>query len=264
MHRIHSASVVMILLALFPYITYAIDLEEVAEGGRIYDKWWTEMEIAKPETTHSAYPASGKKTGADSWRCKECHGWDYRGQDGAYAKGSHYTGIKGISAYAGGDEERVLQILKDKTHQYDQVMLEGALKTVARFVVHGQMDMGKYIDAQSKRANGNASKGKSLYRENCADCHKQDGRAFNFSSKPGEYEYIGTIANDNPWEALHKLRNGHPGAVMTMSKMHGSGGMGMGMHRSWRVGDEMPAMLPKLDEQQQADLLTYLQRLPKH
>ena len=27
-------------------------------------------------------------SGSDTWRCKECHGWDYMGVDGAYAGGS--------------------------------------------------------------------------------------------------------------------------------------------------------------------------------
>ncbi|MDH5184050.1 MAG: c-type cytochrome [Gammaproteobacteria bacterium] len=255
----------LILLALLPFTSYAVDMEEIAEGGRIYDKWWVEMELSKPTTTHSAYPKAGKQTGANTSRCKECHGWDYRGREGAYSKGSHFTGIKGIQAYSGGSENKVFEILKDKNHQYDKVMLDGALKTVAKFVVHGQIDMAKYIDAKSKKVNGNARKGKTLFRDNCADCHNKDGRAFNLAHDDGVTEYIGTIANKNPWETLHKVRNGHPGAEMTMSKMHSGGGMGMGMGmgRSWRVGDEMPAMLTELNEQQQVDLLTYLQALPK-
>ena len=31
---------------------------------------------------------ANSRSGADTWRCKECHGWDYKGKDGAYAKGS--------------------------------------------------------------------------------------------------------------------------------------------------------------------------------
>ena len=77
---------------------------------------------------------AGKQSGAGTWRCKECHGWDYRGRDGAYGKGGHYTGIKGIQAHAGGSPETVFAILKDANHQYDRVMLDPALKLLARFV----------------------------------------------------------------------------------------------------------------------------------
>ena len=70
----------------------------IARGGRLYDKWFAENKAAKPGDDHPAYPHKGGKYGKDaSWRCKECHGWDYSGKDGAYAKGGHATGIVGIN-----------------------------------------------------------------------------------------------------------------------------------------------------------------------
>ena len=36
------------------------------------------------------------RTGAATWRCKECHGWDYMGVDGQYGHGPHKTGFPGI------------------------------------------------------------------------------------------------------------------------------------------------------------------------
>jgi len=73
----------------------------IAEGGRLYDKWWSELELKEPRETHPAYPTIGKKRDASTWRCKECHGWDYKGKDGAYGKGSHFTGIPEIRSYVG-------------------------------------------------------------------------------------------------------------------------------------------------------------------
>lgn len=71
----------------------------IARGGRLYDKWFAENKAAKPTADHPAYTVKDGKYGKDaSWRCKECHGWDYLGKDGAYAKGGHATGIKGIGA----------------------------------------------------------------------------------------------------------------------------------------------------------------------
>ena len=71
----------------------------VARGGRLYDKFWAENKGAKPEADHAAYPHKGGKYGKDaSWRCKECHGWDYLSKDGAYGTGNkHFTGITGIT-----------------------------------------------------------------------------------------------------------------------------------------------------------------------
>ena len=68
----------------------------IARGGRLYDNWFEEIREHAPSRTHPAYPASGGQS-ADAktnWRCKECHGWDYRGRDGAYGEGKHATGMK--------------------------------------------------------------------------------------------------------------------------------------------------------------------------
>lgn len=189
------------------------DLYTVTRGGQIYDNWISTLGAAKPTTTHPSYPKEGKQKGAATWRCKECHGWDYRGRDGAYAKGSHYTGIKGIRSWAGGDAAKVAAILRGSTHGYTAAMIPDAeLKKVARFVVSGQVDMAKVIDGKAKKAKGNVHRGAGLYQTVCAACHGLDGRMINFKKKP-EVAYVGTIA-ENPWETLHKIRNGQPDAPM--------------------------------------------------
>ena len=51
-----------------------------------------------PEEDHPLWATqdSNTRSGDDTWRCKECHGWDYKGKAGAYASGKHFTGIKGV------------------------------------------------------------------------------------------------------------------------------------------------------------------------
>jgi hypothetical protein len=71
----------------------------ITQGGRLYDKWWNVLYLPEPDDTHPAYTADGTKSGSTTWRCKECHGWDYRGTDGAYAKGSHFSGIVGMPRF---------------------------------------------------------------------------------------------------------------------------------------------------------------------
>ncbi len=90
----------------------------IARGGLLYDKWFKVVKAETPATAHPSYPAEGKyrgKKGAD-WRCKECHGWDYMGKDGAYSKGKHFTGIVGIRALSGADTASIVAVLKNKTH----------------------------------------------------------------------------------------------------------------------------------------------------
>ena len=74
-----------------------------------------------------------------------------------------------------------------------------------------------------------------FFQNVCAACHGFDGRALDWGDEdnPG---FVGTEAQANPWEVLHKIRAGHPGA-------------------------EMPAMMA-FPIQDQVDLLSYTQTLP--
>ncbi len=63
-------------------ISMPTNIWAISRGGQLYDKWWAVIEADAPKTTHPAYPAAGKKKGSTTWRCKECHGWDYKGRDG--------------------------------------------------------------------------------------------------------------------------------------------------------------------------------------
>lgn len=218
------------------------ELDTIAEGGRLYDKWWEEYDLKKPATTHPSYPASGKKKGAATWRCKECHGWDYKGRNGAYGKGSHFTGIRGITSYAGHEPSAIVSILKNDIHRFDTVMLDYGLLRIALFVSKGQVDISKYVDKKTRKVNGNLRRGQSIFNESCKECHGRDGMERNFKDDNNP-EYIGTVANKNPWEAMHKLRNGHPGAFV--------------------MGDAMPNMNEEISFREQLDLLTYMQTLPE-
>ncbi len=84
----------------------------IAYGGRLYDTWWQVLGEPAPTATNPAYTASapaGKATGATTWRCRECHGWDYKGATGINGQGSAaFTGIKGILAASGRAPARSL------------------------------------------------------------------------------------------------------------------------------------------------------------
>jgi len=71
---------------------------DLVRGGLLYDKWWKINGEPEPTETYAWYPTEvGSQTGSTTWRCKECHGWDYKGNEGAYESGSsHYTGIDGL------------------------------------------------------------------------------------------------------------------------------------------------------------------------
>ena len=212
------------------------DIWSIARGGLLYDKWWAVLEHDEPEGTHPSYPAEGKQSGSGTWRCKECHGWDYKGVDGAYGDGSHYSGIVGIRDKVGADPAEIAAIIRNNVHGFTADMIpDSAVKKLALFVSLGQVDMDQYIDRAPKKARGDPARGARFYQTICAVCHGFDGKDINFhdEDKP---EYIGTVASENPWETLHKTRNGQPGVGMVA--------------------------LGALTIQDQVDILAYTQTLP--
>jgi mono/diheme cytochrome c family protein len=205
----------------------------IARGGRLYDNWQMEVQALPPPVPHPAYPP-GAVYGEDAprtWRCKECHGWDYRGRDGSYGSGPHATGIKGIRDFAGAEPDAIVTVLRDATHRYGAVLKYGDLVDLAHFISLGQSDMDTAIDRASRRARGDATRAADYYGTICATCHGRDGHAV-MTTIP-----LGRLARESPWEALHKIRNGHP-------------------------DEPMPA-LQVLDEQLLVDILAYLQTLPE-
>ncbi|MBI5664415.1 MAG: hypothetical protein HZC49_04920 [Nitrospirae bacterium] len=210
----------IILLAAALSGAYADDIKQLtgmrfamlARGGVLYDNWPAELG-AKIDKTHPSYPAGGKQKGLVTWRCKECHGWDYKGKAGAYAAGSHFTGIKGIRDYANQDPNDIVKILKDDKHALGGLLPDADLDALALFVAYGQIDVDLYIDRKTKKSIGDVSGGGRIFLSTCTKCHGNDGKEINFkdAKKP---EYVGTVANDNPWEVMHKIRWGHPASSM--------------------------------------------------
>ncbi|MDH5547980.1 MAG: cytochrome c [Gammaproteobacteria bacterium] len=255
----HKGMSLVFILLVSPAV--ASELEQTIVGGRLYDKWWVDTKLTPPEGTHPAYK-DGEQKGSATWRCKECHGWDYRGKDGAYAKGSHYSGTKGIRESEGKSIDQLLEVLKNSQHGYDKHLSVEDLRAVAQFVSQGQIDMTKYISYDTKQVKGDVTPGKQHFEKHCVDCHGKTGESMNLAPGKDKPEYVGTIANKNPWETLHKIRFGHPGAFMNMKKMHNMSGRQHhpAMRKMW---EHMPPMLGVLSEQEQIDLLAYLQTLTK-
>ena len=187
----------------------------LSAGGRIYDNWWNALDRTAPEETNPAYPASAKKSGASTWRCKECHGWDYRGSEGVYSKGSHFTGIKGISGASGKSTKKIMVILRDKNHPYTTQMIDDdELARVAAFVSRGQVDVAKYVNLETRKMQaGNVDTGRGIFQTVCAACHGFDGRLLDWGDGD-THNYVGTEAANLADEVLHKVLNAHPGVQM--------------------------------------------------
>ncbi|MFQ5804306.1 MAG: c-type cytochrome [Candidatus Methylomirabilales bacterium] len=194
------------------------NIKNIARGGLLYDKWWKVVPGAtKPNGDHPLWSlqTNNKRKGASTWRCKECHGWDYKGKDGAYGTGSHRTGFPGVwDAAQKKSVKQLAAILRgstNKKHDFSSVMGDQDIADLANFLKDGLIDMTQYVDYKSKKTiGGDASRGKTLARL-CVVCHGPDGKKLNFGSEK-KPQYVGTLANKNPQEFLHKVRMGHPGS----------------------------------------------------
>ncbi|MBS9717356.1 c-type cytochrome [Pseudohalocynthiibacter aestuariivivens] len=198
------------------------DAWTLAAGGRIYDNWWVALDRDEPEGTHPSYPATGKKDGSTTWRCKECHGWDYLGAEGVYRSGSHFTGIKGISEAIGMDEAEIATTMRAPTHGFTAEMIsDEELARLAAFVSRGQIDMANYVDLATREIiAGDPDSGRAIFQTTCAVCHGFDGRSLDWGDEDGP-AYVGTEAVAAPDEVMNKILNAHPGVEMINLRVFG-------------------------------------------
>ena len=192
------------------------------DGGRLYDNWQKELNLPDPEGDHPLWKlqSTNKRTGNATWRCKECHGWDYKGKDGAYASGSHQTGFPGVLPSRSKSIEAIEAILKgaaNAEHDFSGLLSDDSIHSIAVFIQKGTFDLQGYLDYSSKTPyTSDSEKGKEIYHTTkCYYCHGEDGGLL---SKYKD-EYIGVIARTNPWEFIHKTRFGEPGEIMPALKI---------------------------------------------
>lgn len=193
-------------------------LADAVRGGKLYDHWWVVNGAPEPTGDHPLYPNTAAQSGSVTYRCKECHGWDYKGLDGAYGAGNHFTGIGGVFGTALSPRQ-VFDLLKadpatvPNGHDMDAYgMSEGDLWDVVKFTSASVVDTDDYIGPGSLFI-GDDPEGNFLYDTVCSSCHGGDGTRLDLGQGVTP-EYVGTVANENPWEFLHKVRFGHPGSPM--------------------------------------------------
>ncbi len=207
---------------------------DFVRGGRLYDRWWVEAALPEPTEDHPLWSLrpdlkSNEASGATTWRCTECHGWDYQGVDGQFATGPHRTGFPGVLGTT-LDGSELFTLLKEPPdnvqrlgldpfygHAYGSVLPDTRINDLVAFLLIGSMDTNPYIHAKSGDFQGDPVEGQNSFESGpapaCIACHGAAGTEINFGT-PTEPKYIGTIAVNNPWELLHKIRFGQPAAPM--------------------------------------------------
>jgi mono/diheme cytochrome c family protein len=231
-------------LASLAFTALSQQTSELVRGALLYDNWMATLQKPAPDGNMPiwARQSTNSRSGEATWRCAECHGWDYKGKDGAYASGSHLTGFPGIvSAAKNMTEEEIVAHLngqRDPAHDFSAYIPAADLQLLASFIKNGLIDDDDYIDDLSLRIkNANLANGEKRYNDTCAACHGVDGKNIVFRTE-GVDEYLGSVANRDPWRFLHRTRYGVAGTSMPVAVSLG-----------WKVTDGR-------------DVLAYAQTLP--
>jgi thiosulfate dehydrogenase len=217
---------------------------DIVRGAQLYDQWYAvlgkdapagDMPIWKRQSTNT-------RSGAVTWTCSECHGWDYRGMDGEYRSGSHYTGFPDlftiVSELSGEEIVRHLNGELDPAHNFSQYLDRSSINQLAIFLKKGIIDDNAYIDPVSLRViDPDFTHGQQLYQTTCQACHGEAGEKLVLKIE-GIRESLGSIANRDPWRFLHRTRFGVAGTDMPI-----------GYELGWQPSDGR-------------DILAYAQSLP--
>ena len=193
---------------------------DLALGAQLYDKWYAVLGVSAPAGDMPIWSrqSTNTRSGEQTWRCSECHGWDYKGVSGAYSAGSHKTGFPSLmNILPNLSQEEIIAHLKggkDPAHDFSAYLDEASMQKVALFLKEGLIDDSEYIDAISlKVIAGNSDRGKELYQAACAQCHGEDGKAIIFRTE-GVQESLGAVARRDPFRFLHRTRFGVAGSEM--------------------------------------------------
>jgi hypothetical protein len=194
----------------------------LARGGALYDKWFAVIGKDAPAGNQPIWARQTTNTlsGADTWRCVSCHGWDYQGKDGAYRSGTNYTGFPGLLAAAQKlskvEMVAALSGKNDPLHNFAQYMAISDLNDLVDFIKGGLVDDNQFINQQTLDViGGDTTNGKKLYDGSCGTCHGPTGAAKDIVLDGKEVD-LGTVAAIDPWRFLHKPRFGPPGTDMPL------------------------------------------------
>lgn len=209
-------SAILVVLVLF--IGQAVLAQDIPQGdpfrgGQLYDNWFVTLDLMPPAGEHPLWQTqdTNSRSGTVTWRCSSCHGWDYKGADGAYGLGSQeYTGFPGINNIVGASTDEIIAWLDGSNnldHTFVELINRRAMIDLIAFLRTKLVDVDLIIDSNDYTSLGIEVFGHEKYNQTCAKCHGIDGSTINFNTVK-DSEFIGDVALSNPWKFVHKIRFG--------------------------------------------------------
>ncbi len=183
-------------------------------GAQLYDNWMAVLDVSAPDGNSPFWylQDTNKVEGADTWRCQECHGWDYKGNQGAFANGNHVTGFIGIQNMIGKSNEEIINYLNGTNnieHDFSAYLSEKDMNDLAAFMQTKQVDLELLVNYDTREILGHKENGQVYYQETCQECHGEFGSDI-IVSHDGFMMYISDLAYADPWQAIHHTRFGKP------------------------------------------------------
>jgi len=217
---------------------------DVLRGGQLYYAWDRVLGVPLPDHDQAIWKevAPGQDYDPHTWRCVNCHGWDYRGSEGISPRAVvKRSGFPGLFEMVAEPEKKItswLNGVRNAGHDFSDYFSEQDYKDLSAFLSAGLIAPDFIADPDTRLVAGTLSTGEEIYIEMCLSCHGVDGEKINFGGAVAPL-YLADISLHNPWRVSHVIRFGH-------------------------LGINMPAgELTDVSFSQQIDLLTYTQSLPQ-
>jgi len=187
---------------------------DIRLGAQLYDNW-PKLKKESFGREHPLYPRKKRWGATDTWRCKECHGWDYLGKAGQYREGRHYTGYPGVFQARSQEPGALFQKIADggSSHRFQNYLSDQEVWALVRFIREGSVDVRPLITPEGEIL-GDPGRGQSLYNQNCLSCHGADGEKIDLRKKRDGIQGLGWRVVSGPQQSLHRTLWGMPGGKM--------------------------------------------------
>ncbi len=181
-------------------------------GAQLYDDWPLAMRQAGPFGRHPLWAGDRSALPTETWRCVNCHGWDFRGDQGIGGDLGPLPGAPGLRHLVGSRRDVVKALIRKAGHGFERQPLNiEALDYIALFLAEGQ---AATVELASKVAEIEVDRveGGERYANVCQLCHGADGAKLNLGTERRP-ETLRTLARRMPWKFLHAVRFGHGGIM---------------------------------------------------
>ncbi|MBU0558593.1 MAG: cytochrome c [Bacteroidetes bacterium] len=227
----------------------AYDDASISKGGIMFDKFWSvEAEFNQTDANIAKFSQYG-----DFFRCKQCHGWDLQGRNGAYINRGPKTSRPNISdhdlyTYAQTKTaDQIFDAIKSSTSRrdiaydlatynpttnstvgdqmpnYSQLLTDAQIWDLVKFLKEGAIDVTKIYDATY---TGTYPTGSFSFSNVGKDGNSTNGNSF-YTSKcfvchgtDGKLisleagKSVGNFTRTKAYEVQHKVKYGQLGSAM--------------------------------------------------